>query len=245
MNLNNALLSVQDVCFEYPTRKQDSFEDSNVAADAKLHRRRQILKNVSFEMHEGEILGVIGRNGSGKSSLAKLISRILFPTTGTLITPSRVAPLIELGAGMDPELTVQENIYLYGVLIGNRLKAVKSRTDRVLEWSGLQEFRDLELRKLSSGMRARLAFAVATEMKPDLLIVDEVLSVGDSEFQKRSRERFDEILRGGTSVLFISHDLVTVQDVCKRSILLQDGQVIMDDSSELVVSRYFDESVAQ
>ena len=181
------------------------------------------LSEVSFNIARGETISVIGRNGAGKSTLLKVIARVLPPTTGRVIVRGNVAPMIELGAGFNPELTGAENIVLYGTLLGRNPKEMRSRIEAIADWAGLTDHMDIPIRAYSSGMTARLAFATATDVTPDLLIVDEILSVGDADFREKSAARTLEMMNGGCAVLLVSHDLDAVEKMSNRAIYLENG----------------------
>ena len=181
------------------------------------------LNGVSFDIAKGETVSVIGRNGAGKSTLLKVIARVLPPTQGRVIVRGLVAPMIELGAGFNPELTGAENIVLYGTLLGRSPKEMKSRIEAIADWAGLSEHLDIPIRAYSSGMTARLAFATATDTTPDLLLIDEILSVGDEDFREKSAARTVEMMNSGCAVLLVSHDLDAVKRMSTRSIYLENG----------------------
>jgi len=196
------------------------------------------LNNVSFQIARGETVSVIGRNGAGKSTLLKVVARVLPPTTGRVIVRGHVAPMIELGAGFNPELTGAENIVLYGTLLGRTPKAMKGRVEAIAEWSGLTEHLDIPIRAYSSGMTARLAFATATDVTPDLLLIDEVLSVGDADFREKSASRTVELMNGGCAVLLVSHDLDAVRSMSTRAIYLEQGVQKVSGPPEEVIEMY-------
>jgi ABC-type polysaccharide/polyol phosphate transport system ATPase subunit len=183
------------------------------------------LRGVSIDIHRGESFAIIGHNGAGKSTLLKLIARVLRPTEGRVRVVGRVAPLLELGAGFDYELTGRENVFLNGTILGFSSADIASRLDRIVEFAGLRDFIDMPLRTYSTGMVARLGFAVATDVKPDLLIVDEVLAVGDGEFQARSRERMETFQGEGQTVIFVTHNLAAVTKMCQRGAWLDHGRL--------------------
>jgi len=183
------------------------------------------LNGVSFSASRGETLAVIGRNGAGKSTLLKVLARVLPPTSGRVIVRGDVAPMIELGAGFNPELTGAENILLYGTLLGRSTNEMKSRIEAIAEWAGLRDSLDVPLRAYSSGMVGRLAFSTATDTAPDLLLIDEVLSVGDEDFQERSKARTVELMNSGCAVVLVTHDLATVISMADRAIYLDAGKV--------------------
>lgn len=196
------------------------------------------LKNISFELEKGDSLGIVGLNGSGKSTLLKLIAGVLKPTKGTVFTGGGIAPLIELGAGFDEDLSAAENIFLNGSILGYSRQYMEERFDDIIEFAELQNFVEVPLKNFSSGMKARLGFAVATMNVPDILILDEVLSVGDYKFQEKSFHRTQEILDSGATVLFVSHSVEQVRKICKKALWLQNGEMVMYGSSEEVCDAY-------
>ena len=200
------------------------------------------LKEIDLEIKKGEVVGVIGRNGAGKSTLLKILSRITEPTTGRIELFGRVGSLLEVGTGFHPELTGRENIYLNGAILGMRKSEITRQFDAIVDFAGIEKFLDTPVKRYSSGMYVRLAFAVAAHLNPEILIVDEVLAVGDAEFQKKCMGKMKDVAGDGRTVLFVSHNLGAVSDLCSRSIYLQRGAVIADDSSEIVVRKYFQDA---
>lgn len=196
------------------------------------------LKSVSFNIARGETVSIIGRNGAGKSTLLKVIARVLPPTTGRVIVRGHVAPMIELGAGFNPELTGAENIVLYGTLLGRTPKEMKSRIETIADWAGLTEHLDIPIRAYSSGMTARLAFATATDLTPDLLLIDEVLSVGDADFREKSAARTVEMMNSGCAVLLVSHDMDAVERMSTRAIYLENGIQKLSGEPKSVIEAY-------
>jgi ABC-type polysaccharide/polyol phosphate transport system ATPase subunit len=196
------------------------------------------LRGVSFKVHAGEVLGMIGPNGAGKSTLMKMLARVLPPSSGRVVVRGTVAPMIELGAGFNPELTGFENIVMYGTLLGRGPQQMRLRADRILEWADLMDFKDVPLRSYSSGMLARLGFGVATDTEPDVLIVDEVLSVGDAAFQIKSAARIQKMIAEGTSVVLVSHSLPTVKAIADRVIWLDAGEIKLEGEPEMVIEAY-------
>lgn len=196
------------------------------------------LRDISFEISRGETLSIIGRNGAGKSTLLKVIARVLPPTKGRVIVRGHVAPMIELGAGFNLELTGAENIVLYGTLLGRKPKEMRARIETIADWAGLIDHLDVPLRAYSSGMTARLAFAVATDKVPDLLLIDEILSVGDEDFREKSAARTVEIMNSGCAVLLVSHDLEAVEKMSTRAIYLKQGVQSICGSPQEVISEY-------
>ena len=198
----------------------------------------QALKSLSFTVQKGETLAIIGKNGAGKSTLLKLLAQVVPPTKGKLKITGSVAPMIELGAGFHPELTGRENIVFYSALLGRDVKKVKARVDQIADWAGVVDHLDYQLRTFSSGMVARLAFATATDEVPDLLLIDEVLSVGDGEFAQKSRKRMQEIINSGTTVVLVSHDLNTVAELANRVLWLENGELKMIGEPKDVIAAY-------
>ncbi|MCX7895873.1 MAG: ABC transporter ATP-binding protein [Thermoanaerobaculum sp.] len=196
------------------------------------------LRQVSITVAPGEVLGVVGRNGAGKTTLMKLIAQVLRPTRGRVRVWGRVAPLLGLGAGFHEELTGRENIFLASSLLGYSRREVATRLDRIVAFAELEEFIDRPLRTYSSGMRARLGFAVATDVPPDILILDEVLAVGDAAFQQKCHERIQAFRRQGATVIIVSHQAPTVGALCSRALLLDAGRVVADGESAQVLQQY-------
>jgi ABC-type polysaccharide/polyol phosphate transport system ATPase subunit len=196
------------------------------------------LRDVSFAVHRGETLGIIGDNGAGKSTLLKLLSSVTTPTRGQITIRGRLSALIEVGSGFHPELTGRENIYLSGSLLGMRRREIASKLDRIIEFAGVSDFIDTPVKRYSSGMYLRLGFSIAAHLEPDILLLDEVLAVGDAEFQAKCLERVNELHRNGRTIVFISHDLFAVQRLCKRVVLLSHGQVLADGPAHDVIAMY-------
>jgi ABC-2 type transport system ATP-binding protein len=196
------------------------------------------LSGVSFELNAGEVVAIIGNNGAGKSTLLKILAGVLPPTEGRSVVNGNIAPMIELGAGFHPEMTGAENVLFYSVLMGRKIKSVKARVAEIGEWAGVTDHMNFPLRTFSSGMVARLAFATATDEKADVLLVDEILSVGDAEFQKKSRARMDQMIASGAAVVLVSHDLNAVRELSTRTIWLEAGHVKMFGETGAVVDAY-------
>lgn len=190
-----------------------------------LYNEFTALQDISFTMNKGEILGIVGLNGSGKSTLLKIIAGVLSPTKGTARVYGSIAPLIEVGAGFDVELTAKENIYLNGAILGYSNKFIDDKFDSIIEFAELERFINVPLKNFSSGMYARLGFAIATAVYPDLLIVDEVLSVGDFKFQEKCKKRISEMIKNGTSVIIVSHDISLIKESCNKVLWLDKGRL--------------------
>lgn len=197
------------------------------------------LKDINFSVEQGEVLGVIGKNGAGKSTLLKILSQITSPSTGSIKMKGRVASLLEVGTGMHPEMTARQNIYLNGSLMGMRRHEITSKLDEIIDFAGITKYIDTPTKRFSSGMTVRLGFAIAAFLEPEILIVDEVLAVGDAEFQKKAIGKMQDVSKGeGRTVLFVSHNMAAVKSLCKRGIILQNGQLILDNDIDNAVSHY-------
>lgn len=183
------------------------------------------LNEVSFEVKKGEVIGFIGSNGAGKSTMLKVIAGVMKPTKGKVNVYGNICPMIELGAGFDPDLTARENIYLNGAVLGYSKEFIEQKFDEIVEFSELRDFLDVPVRNFSSGMTARLAFSIATVVEPEILIVDEILSVGDIAFQQKSEEKMKNMIGGGTTVLFVSHSLAQIAKICDKAVWLEHGKV--------------------
>jgi lipopolysaccharide transport system ATP-binding protein len=202
------------------------------------------LKDVSFEVKQGEVIGIIGRNGAGKSTLLKILSRITEPTEGEAAIHGRVSSLLEVGTGFHPELTGRENIFLNGAILGMSRAEIVRKFDEMVEFSGVEKFIDTPVKRYSSGMYLRLAFAVAAHLEPEILLVDEVLAVGDAAFQKKCLDKMDDVAKQGRTVLFVSHNLQAITRLCTRAVLLDGGQVAKTGSPSEVVSAYVESESA-
>lgn len=206
--------------------------------DAKGRREFWALQDISFEVKRGEALGIIGRNGAGKSTALKILSRIMRPTKGQMIVNGRLSALIEVTAGFHPDLTGMENIFLHGTILGMSKREIQSKLDQIIAFSGIEEFIDTPVKRYSSGMYARLGFSVAAHVDPEVMVVDEVLSVGDFVFQQRCMDRIRSVIKGGTTVLFVSHNLKAVTEICSRAMLLDHGKVLALDETDAVARMY-------
>lgn len=197
------------------------------------------IKDVNFEIEQGDTLGIIGQNGAGKSTLLKILSRVTSPTKGKININGRVASLLEVGTGFHPELTGRENMYLNGAILGMRKKEIDRKFDEIIDFSGVERYIDTPVKRYSSGMYVRLAFAVAAHLESEILIVDEVLAVGDAEFQKKCLGKMSDVSKGeGRTVLFVSHNMAAISQLCEKSILLKNGKLNMIDNTKLVIKKY-------
>lgn len=197
------------------------------------------LSDVSFNVEKGEVIGLIGSNGAGKSTLLKVVSGVMKPTKGKVIVNGAISPMIELGAGFDAELTARENIYLNGSILGYSKEFLDQKFDEIVEFSELKDFLDAPVRNFSSGMVAKLAFSIATIVNPEILIVDEILSVGDIKFQEKSKGKMMEMIKGGTTVLYVSHDLESIMNLCNKVVWLEHGKIIAFGETEKICSEYY------
>jgi lipopolysaccharide transport system ATP-binding protein len=197
------------------------------------------LRDVSFEVQEGEVLGVIGRNGAGKSTLLKILSRITEPTSGRAVLRGRVSSLLEVGTGFHPELTGRDNVYMNGTILGMTKREIDAKFDEIVDFSGVEKFLDTPIKRYSSGMQVRLAFAVAAHLEPEILIVDEVLAVGDAAFQQKCMQKMEDVASTGRTILFVSHNMSAVSGLCSRAIIIDRGRASEMMSAEGAVARYF------
>lgn len=200
------------------------------------------LKDVNFEMKEGEVLGIIGKNGAGKSTLMKILSRVTSPTTGRILIKGRISSLLEVGTGFHPELTGRENIFLNGTIMGMKRDEIRKKFDQIVEFSGVESFIDTAVKRYSSGMYVRLAFSVAAHLEPEILVVDEVLSVGDASFQQKCLGKMKDVANKGRTVLFVSHQMASIQNLCTRAILMRNGRVNREGSPFSVIDYYLNGS---
>jgi lipopolysaccharide transport system ATP-binding protein len=216
-------------------KRMRSVDNLDHETEEELHHA---LRDVSFELNEGGVLGIIGRNGAGKSTLLKILSRITEPTSGTVRIRGRVASLLEVGTGFHPELSGRENVYLNGTILGMHKKEIDSKFDEIVDFSGVAKFLETPIKRYSSGMRVRLAFAVAAFLDPEILIIDEVLAVGDAAFQKKCTSRMGDIAKGGRTVLFVSHQIGVIQQLCTKGLYLAGGRVVEYGEINPVVESY-------
>ena len=237
-----ATIEIANVSFTYRVLKNRSGSIKELFKDFISRKVRvenyQALKDVSFTVDSGEVIAIIGKNGAGKSTLLKILARVLPPTTGTAKISGSIAPMIELGAGFHPEMSGAENVLLYSTLMGRDVEKTRSRTESIGEWAGVTDHMDFPLRTYSSGMLARLAFATATDENADVLLIDEVLSVGDANFQMKSKARMQELINKGAAVVLVSHDMNAVRTLASKAIWLENGVVKMSGPAAKVVAAY-------
>ncbi len=201
------------------------------------------LKDIKIHINKGEVVGLIGSNGAGKSTLLKVVSGVMKPTKGTVNVNGVISPMIELGAGFDGNLTARENIYLNGAILGYSKKFLDEKFEEIVEFSELRDFLEVPVKNFSSGMTAKLAFSIATIVNPEVLIVDEILSVGDIKFQEKSKKKMMELIKGGTTVLYVSHSLESIKDLCTKVIWLEHGKVVEVGDTDKICDRYYKEQM--
>lgn len=217
--------------------------------DPKYHKKKEkdnyfwALKDINFHINRGEVVGLIGSNGAGKSTLLKVVSGVLKPTKGKVTVNGVISPMIELGAGFDQDLTARENIYLNGAILGYSKKFIEEKFEEIVEFSELRDFLDVPVKNFSSGMVAKLAFSIATIVNPEVLIVDEILSVGDIKFQEKSKNKMMELIKGGTTVLYVSHSIESIKELCTKVIWIEHGDMIEVGSAEELCNKYFKEQM--
>ena len=240
--MDNTIIKVSGVTmnFNMPKEKVDSVKEYFVR---KIKRQLNFdkftaLDNVSIDIQKGEVLGIIGLNGSGKSTLLKVISGILKPSEGEVVTKGTISPLIELDAGFDPDLTTKENIFLNGSVLGFERSFIREKYDEILDFAELRDFENVAIKNFSSGMIARLGFSIATLVKPDILIVDEILAVGDFLFQQKCEKRIADMMSGGTTVLIVSHSIEQIERLCSRILWLDHGKTKMIGDTQTVCGLY-------
>ena len=240
--MSNIAIKVNDISmmFNKSSEKIDSLKEYMI----KLVKRQLMfeefwaLQNISFEIKKGEAVGIVGLNGSGKSTLLKTIAKVLKPTKGEIEVVGTIAPLIELGAGFDSNLSARENIFLNGAVLGFNRTQMREKFESIMDFAELWDFVDVPIKNFSSGMVARLGFSIATSNMPDILIVDEILGVGDYKFQRKCEERMSKIIDNGATIVFVSHSIEQVREVCSRAIWLEKGHMLMDGSVDEVCDKY-------
>ena len=237
--MSDIALKVDDVSirFNLSKEKTDSLKEY-VIKSIKRENEFWALKGISFELKKGDRLGILGLNGAGKSTLLKIVAGVYKPTTGTVEKHGKLAPLLELGAGFDPQYTGAENIFLYGSVLGMSKDFLEKKFDEIVAFAELEKFIDVPLKNYSSGMKARLGFAIATMVEPEILILDEVLFVGDARVRKKSEKRVMDVFDKGVTVLFVSHTLEQVQRLCNKAMILENGQIVAYGDTETVSKVY-------
>lgn len=229
--------------FNLGIEKNYSMKEAFIAMFDKKKRQKPTefwaLDDLTFNVKKGEVVGLIGSNGAGKSTLLKVVSGVMKPTKGKVEVRGIISPMIELGAGFDPELTARENIYLNGAILGYSKEFLEEKFDDIVKFSELEEFLDVPVKNFSSGMTAKLAFSIATVVNPEILIVDEILSVGDIKFQEKSKGKMLEMIKGGTTVLYVSHSLESIKDLCDKVIWIEHGKLIKMGNAKEICDEYY------
>jgi ABC-type polysaccharide/polyol phosphate transport system ATPase subunit len=240
--VTNQVIEVTNVDLNYVIRhgRASTIKEATISAIKRINLDITVnaLKDINFTVNRGEVLAIVGHNGAGKSTLLKILSRVLPPSQGVVKVNGSVAPMLELGAGFNPELSGEENILLFGVLLGNSIKDMESKSKEIADWAGLTDHIKLPLRTYSSGMVARLAFAVATFQKSDVLIIDEILGVGDADFQKKSRTRILDLIGDGEATILVSHDLSAVEELATKVLWLDHGRQVTLGPTQEVLDAY-------
>ena len=240
--MNDTMISVRDVSMMFNLDKDQILGLKEYIVKA-LHRQLNYeefwaLRGVSFEVKKGEVFGVMGLNGSGKSTLLKIIAGVFKPTTGAVLVNGQVAPLLELGTGFDPEFSAHENVLMNGAMFGHSPEYMKTKYTEIMDFADLWDFEDVPIKKFSSGMVARLGFAVATSVQPDVLIIDEIMSVGDYRFNEKCQDRIQDMITRGATVLLVSHNGQQIKDMCSRALLLHKGEMVCIGSVDEVCRAY-------
>ncbi|HUN21938.1 MAG TPA: ABC transporter ATP-binding protein [Anaerolineales bacterium] len=228
-----------------PARRIQKLMSGNAAGASDLSEEIWALKDVSFEVKHGDVVGIIGRNGAGKSTLLKILSQITEPTSGQVEMYGRVGALLEVGTGFHSELTGRENVFLNGAILGMTRREIERKFDEIVDFSGIEKFIDTPVKHYSSGMQMRLAFAVAANLEPEILIVDEVLAVGDAEFQKKCLGKMDEVAKGGRTVLFVSHNLGAVGELCQKGVVIEKGRLELTETADVAIRHYLNKIFSQ
>lgn len=243
----NNMIEVKNVSMRFNLGVEKNFSLKQFFVDFFSFKKKKkkkeefwALKNLNFDVKSGEVVGFVGSNGAGKSTLLKIVAGVMKPTKGTVNSYGNICPMIELGAGFDPDLTARENIYLNGAVMGYSEELLDRKFQEIVDFSELHDFLDVPVKNFSSGMVARLAFSVATIVEPEILIVDEILSVGDIAFQAKSEEKMLSMIRGGTTVLYVSHSIESIKKLCDRVVWIEHGEVQMIGKTETVIEKYLE-----
>lgn len=244
------MINLKDVSMKFNLGiEASSFKETFIKFFSFKKKKKKIvnefwaLKDISFHVDKGDVIGIIGSNGAGKSTLLKVISGVMKPTSGTVEVNGNVSPMIELGAGFDPELNARENIYLNGSILGYSKSFIDSKFNEIVEFSELKDFLEVPIKNFSSGMTAKLAFSIATIVNPEILIVDEILSVGDIKFQEKSKNKMMEMINGGATVLYVSHSLQSIKDLCNKVIWIEHGEIVEMGDPKKVCDHYFEKQM--
>lgn len=246
--MNNIAIKVENISktFKIPQERRDTLREHfwNFLRPVR-YKKFEALKNISFEVKRGEWLGIIGRNGSGKSTLLKVLAGIYQSDTGQVIRNGKIVPFLELGVGFNPQLSARENIFLNGTILGMTRRQLEKKFDEIVDFAEIRQFLDMPLKNFSSGMQVRLAFAIASQVEGDIYLLDEVLAVGDMRFQQKCKGILKKFVKQGKTVLFVSHNMESIREYCKKSILLSNGKILAFDDSEKVIFKYSTIDTAQ
>ena len=245
------MIKIENVSMKFNLEIEKDFSMKQAFVDLFTKKKKKnkknddfwALKNVSFTVDKGEVVGLIGSNGAGKSTLLKVVSGVMKPTSGKVTVQGVISPMIELGAGFDGNLTARENIYLNGAILGYSKKFLDSKFEEIVDFSELKDFLDVPVKNFSSGMTAKLAFSIATVVNPEILIVDEILSVGDIKFQEKSKHKMMEMIKGGTTVLYVSHSLQSIKELCTKVVWLEHGKVVKIGDTKKICDAYYKEQM--
>ena len=244
------MITVNNVSMRFNLGVEKNFSLKQFFIDILTHKKKEksefwALSDINFSVKKGEVVGFIGSNGAGKSTLLKIIAGVMKPTKGSVEIYGNICPMIELGAGFDMDLTARENIFLNGAVLGYSKEFLESKFDEIVEFSELKDFLDVPIKNFSSGMTAKLAFSISTVVNPEVLIVDEILSVGDIKFQEKSKNKMLEMIKGGTTVLYVSHSIEAIKDLCTKVIWIEHGQMRMIGDTEEVCDAYYKEQMGK
>lgn len=242
------MIKIENVSMKFNLGIEKEFSIKQAFVDILSGKKKKkeefwALSDVDFNIGKGEVVGLIGSNGAGKSTLLKIVSGVMKPTKGKVTVKGVISPMIELGAGFDGNLTARENIYLNGAILGYSKDFLDSKFDEIVEFSELKDFLDVPVKNFSSGMTAKLAFSIATIVNPEILIVDEILSVGDIKFQEKSKNKMMEMIKGGTTVLYVSHSIQSIKELCTKVVWLEHGKVIKIGDTNKICDEYYKEQI--
>lgn len=243
------MIRIKNVSMKFDLGIEKDFSIKQALINILTNKRKKkeyfwALKDITFDIKKGDVVGIIGSNGAGKSTLLKVLSGVMKPTSGEIEVDGVISPMIELGAGFDMNLTARENIYLNGAILGYSKKFLDSKFEEIVEFSELRDFLDVPVKNFSSGMTAKLAFSVATIVDPEILIVDEILSVGDLKFQEKSKNKMLELINGGTTVLYVSHSLQSIKELCNKVIWLDHGKIVEIGDTEKLCNEYYEKQMS-
>ena len=238
--MNSIIVDKVSKCFKMPAEKKTSMFQYIFGILKRQYNYEELaaLKDISFVLKQGETFGIIGKNGSGKTTLMKILAKVVYPDTGSVTVNGKIAAFLGLGVGFQPDLSARDNVYLYSSIMGINRRVVKEEMDTILDFAELKQFENLKLKNFSSGMTMRLAFATAIHVKPEIMLLDEVLAVGDEAFQKKCHDKINEFREQGKTIVFVSHSIQAVKNLCQRSMLLHKGSIVALGDTEEVIKEY-------